>query len=745
MHKVYRFRYHLIPLILLAGILSWSGFEYALQADNSLQAWFIKDDPALEAYYEFQESFGNDELVFLVYEGQGESIRLEEMRSLADLEVDLEKHPDVKEVLSPLDLNLPPRNAFEMQGPAWIDLDSETKTLSQQIEKQSFFKDQFFSPEKRGVKMIIQFELGPHFEEKRTEILQEIYAITHAQLRDEQTFFGGLSVIYEAMNSLSKKDFTRFLGVGYLLMFLLIGILYRSWRYIIYALGTIFLSTYFTLALYGLMGNRMNLLSTLIPAIIILLCVMDVMHILNERNREDAELSLRERALNSLKRIWKPCLFTSLSTMAGFLSLAISPVQILASFGIYAAVGIALGLLFSFWLGTIILTVSQHPHRDHKSAAALGRLQDWVLSHPYKVLVVFVGLILGSVWYIPQLEVDTKSIEYLPEDHKVREDSRKIEALMGPYMPLEFLVKPTDSLSMKSPEILAGLSRLAKKAESLEHTGQMQSYHLIYEAAFKQRYGEDWQRGFEKEGVMREIARQAERIAPEWVRSFNSEHYKIGRFALSGELISAAELEKIISAMEDFSQAEFGYLAEVKVSGYQSLYGEIVNYVTRSQVRSLSLAIVLVFLLLWLFLRNLRLSLISLLPNLFPILMMLSAMAAFDIALDTATASIASIVLSFSIDDTMHFIWHYQKLKRQGLSLDQARRKTIAHVGRAILFTSMVLLIGYSLMVFGELKTVEYFGFLTALSIVAALMSQFLLFPILLKNYDRPIAAEQTG
>ena len=158
-------------------------------------------------------------------------------------------------------------------------------------------------------------------------------------------------MIYEALNQLSAQDFGLFLGLGYIIMFLLIALLYRHWKFTLYAMGTVALASYFTLAIYGSFGLRLNLLSTLIPTIIILLGVMDVMHILNEfRRTTDIHNDSKPAALLALKHIWLPCLFTSISTMAGFLSLVISPVAILAQFGLFAALGIGLALFFSLAL-----------------------------------------------------------------------------------------------------------------------------------------------------------------------------------------------------------------------------------------------------------------------------------------------------------------------------------------------------------------------------------------------------------
>jgi predicted RND superfamily exporter protein len=192
-----------------------------------------------------------------------------------------------------------------------------------------------------------------------------------------------------------------------------------------------------------------------------------------------------------------------------------------------------------------------------------------------------------------------------------------------------------------------------------------------------------------------------------------------------------------MDSIQKVGDRNFKGIAKIEASGYQSLYAGIVNYVTESQVKSFSLAVLLIFILLVAFLRDVKLALLSLIPNFFPIISMLGCMGFFGINLDTATAAIASIVLSFSIDDTMHFAYHYRRLKNKGRSAVHARRATISHVGKAIILTSTVLFAGYFLMLFGELKTVLYFGILTSISIVAALVSQLFLFPILLAKFDK--------
>ncbi|MGB0978330.1 MAG: efflux RND transporter permease subunit [Croceimicrobium sp.] len=722
----------ILLLTLVLGAILFPGLKQALRIDNSLTSWFIEGDPALQPYYTLQENFGNDEMIVLALEdpegntmlspaNQAKLIRLAKA-FLAD--------SNLKEVYHPSLWQRPSLMDFGPSSPLIPKNEAKAKEVLNQNE---FLKAQFYSDDFLASRLYLKPSQSADFEIRRAEIIQNIYKICDAHWEAEASSFGGLGVIYEALNELSARDFGSFLGLGYLLMFGLIALLYRHWAFTLYALSVVALSSYFTLAIYGSFGLRLNLLSTLIPTIIILLGVMDVMHILNEFRKANGSLSAKERTYSALKSIWKPCLFTSLSTMAGFLSLAISPVAVLAEFGIFSALGIALALFFSFLLGFILIPLAPLPAAQDRTSASLAKLQDWVSENPKPIWALTALLVLAAAWSIPQLKVDTDSIAYLPKDHTVRKQSERIEALFGPYMPLDYLVELKEG-NLNDLEIQQSLYEFDRSLAQLPHIGAMNGYHDLLAAIIQQ---EDSVKNWELGSAQKFYLQSFNSKNPELKRSFINDEGTMGRFYLSGELISARALKETLAQVDSLALEKLGPNIRITAAGYQSLYANIVNYVTESQIRSISFAAVLIFLLLWLFLGNLRLSLISLIPNFFPVMMLLSVMVWFDIALDTATASIASIVLSFSIDDTMHFIWHYRKGRLAGESPSLARKKTMAHVGRAIVFTSLVLFVGYSLMWFGSLRTVVYFGTLTASSIVAALVSQLFLFPLLLKKWDK--------
>ncbi|MDR9442952.1 MAG: MMPL family transporter [Schleiferiaceae bacterium] len=738
MEFLYRMRWLIAVLLVGLGIWLAPGLQRALEVDNSLTVWFIEEDPALQSYYQYQENFGNDEVLILAIHQEEGLLRRQPLRQIHRLSDSLQKLAPVAQVYGPAGVRLPSANPLSTATRPFLGAQPRPERIRRLLAEQPFLQQQFFSEDHQTVRLVIKLAKLPDFQQRRSEILAEVKQAARHFFPPEELLYGGVGVIYEALNQLSMRDFALFTGAGYLLMFFLLYGIYRRWRHVAFALLSIALSTFFTLAIYGSLGYRLNLMTTLVPVIIILLCVMDVMHLLNAHEQLPQRLSPRQRALAALRDVGRPCLFTTLTTMAGFLTLTVTPIRVLVIFGVFSALGIALGLFFSFYLGFFFLVSPPTKRVGHQRVARqLQRWQQWVLRHATggkSLTAALLGLgLTGAFW----ISIDTNSLNYLPPHHQVRQDHRALEQYLGPYMPLEFLVKPQEASSVWDPALLRSLNQLDTALTAQPGIHRVTGLHSLMQAALAQRYQEVGPRQWQNASLLKMMGEEARLRSPELVASFVAQEGKLGRLVLSGELISAQTLAQRIEGIQAEAAKILGPQARLVVSGYQSLYSRITSYVTQAQVRSLGLAIVIIFLLLWVFLGRLRLAVISLLPNFLPIIAMLGFMGFTGIPLDTATACIASIVLSFSVDDTMHFAYHYQRLRRRGHSPATARHLTVGHVGRAILYTSLLLFAGYFLMVFGELRTVIYFGALSSVAIAFALFGQLVVFPLLLQQFDR--------
>lgn len=745
LHRLYPIRYWLLLLVLALCAGLWPGVRTAIETDNSLSVWFLKDDPMLKDYRRFHERFGNDEVVVLMVRDDKGLLSPDYFSRFTAMGKALQAHPGVQVVIGPGTVNTLHYDNFGLFTAPLFDTAYSAADVRRSLGEAPYLKEQLFNSDYTAARFLIVFKPLPDFDRHRARLLSDLKATVHQHLPPSRTHFGGVGIIYDGLNSLSSRDFGLFLALAYGAMFLLLLWIYRTPALLLYAMGTIALSTYITLGIYGAMGLRLNLMTLMIPTILVLLGVIDMMHILNERARLHARgLPPKESALLALKNPFRACLFSTLTEMVGFLSLCTSPMLILQQFGLFAALGIGLCLVFTYLLGLIILPLaSPSPKVMEETQVGTLRFTDWITRHRRIAIGVSLALLLAGGTGIALLRTDNYTYGYFPKHHPVVRDHEAMEEAWGPYMPLELMVTPKPGYSLHSPEVIQRTIAFADSVRRQKDTGPVFGFHSLYQVAVQVRYGDRSDRMYRSRSVLSAVREQLPVYFPDLSSQFMHEPSGTGRITLSGHMLSAGELTRKTDEVLALARSTLGPVADVRPVGYQPMYAGIVSYVTRSQISSLLMSVLLVFALAWMFIRRFHLAFLATVTNFFPIILMLGFMGWAGITLDTASASIAAIALSICIDDTIHFIYYYNRFRSEGEAPAYAIRHTVRHTGSAIVLTSVVLFAGYTLMIFGSLKTVEYFGLLTAIAIALALYAQLVIFPLLLEWAEKRVAGQR--
>jgi predicted RND superfamily exporter protein len=731
--KLYPSRYFILVFILILAALNVSNIQKAIVVDNSLEVWFLQDDPSVVDYNQFKQKFGNDEIIMLMLKDKQSMLNKEQSSKLQKLSKALRSIQEVKAVFSAADQEIIEIGLFGPQKKKLVETYKE-EGIRTYFNNNTSLKDQYYSKDELSTRLIIVLKNIPNFDAERGRIIKTIKQEADNIMGEHSTFWGGIGIIYEGLNALSAQDFGRFLGLGYLAMFIIILLLYRSIWVVLHALLTVSLSTYFCLALYGAMGYQLNIMTSLLPTIFVLLGVMDTLHIYNERNNLiRAGNTKTESAFSAMAKEIRPCLFTSLTTMAGFLALLSSPMSILKSFGFFAAFGIALCFVFTYLLGLFFLPkANAHSPSELRIVSALLKIENLVIRKKEVVIGMYVLLFGLCIIGINRIETDTETMSYFPREHEVIRDHYSIENSFGAYMPLELSIESkngelfSSSTIQKCNEFSDYLitNKIAEKANGyytfLQETNRFLPSNLKDDTTLnysKSAYYFKW-------------------INPTLYQYYVHDSSHTARITLFGKIPSASELTKKSEAALSIADSIFGKNYIIKAGGYQPMYSKIANYTVQSQVYSIIIAFVAIFILIWLFIRDFKLALVAIITNSFPIACIFGTMGLLNYQLDLATASIAAICLSFCVDDTIHYIFHYKRI-RSTEGLHDIRNKTLKHVGAAIVMTSIVLFAGYILLLFGSLKTVYYFGLLTSIAIATALLAQLTLQSVLLYYMDK--------
>ena len=761
---LHRARYWLLAGVMALLVGLWPGVQAAVRVDNSLSIWFLEGDPALRSYRAFQRLFGNDEVVVVVVRDSATSLLTPaNQRRLSQLSAALAALPTVQTVLGPTAARTPAADGLGGTT-ALLDAGRDSAAVRAALARQPTLRDQLFAPDYHTARLLITLRNLPDFDNQRGAVLGRIRAVVgqHFTL-DKQAWLGGVGVVYAGLNELSQRDFGFFLGVGYGMMFLIMWLLYRRGVLLLYALGIVGTATYLTLGLYGWLGYQLNLLTVLLPVVIILLGLMDALHVINELQQLAAPpnpaaattpLSPKALALHALSEMLFPCAATMLTNVAGFLALLSSPMPILRTFGVFAAVGIAWCLMLTFLLGVWLLPLVKKsaamgrrssdlsaaalkPNLTARTGSALVQLYGWVLGHRRALTLLVAALVLGLAAGLPRLRADTYTLGYFPAASPVVRSHQAMQKHWGPYMPLELLVRPRAGLALHSPEVVQATEALADSLRRRPGVGRVFGFSALYRAGLEAQLGPGRRvrAALGSRSALRLVHEHLALDYPALLAQFEDSSGAVGRLSVAGPMLSARQLSRETDAVRRLASRVLGPVATVEPAGYGPLYSAITQYVTSSQTSSLGWSFLVVLGLVWALVRSWRLALLTVLPNLFPVLVVLGFMGWAGIALDTATASIAAIVLSLSVDDTVHFMHYYQRQRRaQGPA--GARRVTIRHVGPAIVLTGAMLFGGYSFMLLGSLKTVQLFGLLTAISIVGAMFGELIIFPLVLVRFD---------
>jgi hypothetical protein len=211
--------------------------------------------------------------------------------------------------------------------------------------------------------------------------------------------------------------------------------------------------------------------------------------------------------------------------------------------------------------------------------------------------------------------------------------------------------------------------------------------------------------------------------------------YQYGRVSGRMKMMSVRPGKEMMERLEGRLQAIFGADAKVDFAGYLPLYVKIIDYLVQSQIQSFALAMLLVFGPMWLLFRSLRLTVISIVPNVLPILLVLGAMGWLGIPLDVATVTIAAIVLGIAVDDTIHFLHGFREHRLAGKSSQAAIEEVVLDAGKAVVTTTLMLFFGFAVMGVSSVKPIAYFGLLAGGSLLAGLVCEFLVTPVLLKTF----------
>ncbi len=658
------------------------------------------------------------------------------LRRASDFEVEIEKIDDVVQVFSPLSLQHAIKSPTGLVVFPLIHIDDPSKLQKDSIR---IFGNPFyraaFSEKADAMSIYLRHE---HFNDPvRSEaILNGLEEKAKKYQLGQIRLVGKLSAAGVFIRYM-QEDFGKFLLGSLLLSFGLLFLIFRSIKSAVLPFLISLLSIVWLFGLMAFLGIKINLLSTLIPPILFFVSMSDAVHLMNALKKTNAA-NKRDELLGALRIVWTPTLLTSITTAIGFLSLlwiSTEPVQLL---GLFAAIGILMAFLITFTLGLLVASIS-------KFSAAKNPLEippsfSGVLSKKRRPIVLATVLILClGIPGVFQLKVNSFLLDDLPKDSQIRKDFEYADAFLGGSKPYEIRVEVADTtLNIWDQVVINEIAKIESYLLNDYPIAKVQSpatfvkfFTMVNNGGLNQHF-----RTPDNKTEYRRTMRLKNRIDPKRMDNLVTEDSKVGRligfFPELGSYETARRNEKLLKFLEENIDHS---LIKYQITGTTYLIDKSHELLSKNILQGLLTAIGVIGVILGLYFRSWKLLVISLIPNIIPLLMVAGLIGWFGVSLKMTTSIIFAIAFGIAVDDTIHMMSYYLQNKHQ--TTNDRIDSTFKHAGSAMLITTITMCAGFCLFLFSSFGATFYLGLFITLSLFFAVLVDLTILPLLLLSYSK--------
>jgi len=743
----------LLPsLLLLSAIV---GCQY-LTFTTDFRTYFSSDNPQLQAFEQLESDFNKqDTLVFLIeMEDESRSIlNSNALNFLGELTQKAWQLPFVRRVDSLVNYQRIESEEDELIIDDLITADADLNNqfidqLSQYIQQQPRLLNYLISEDETLTLVVVSLSLPSDNEQATKQLVVEARNMVESLSQNDikiQLF--GSAVINLALAEAVERDMALLIPLSYLIIFAAIFFLTRSLAGTLLALFMTLFSIAAVFGIYGWIGKPLTPVVGAVPSMIMIIVIADCMHILVSYQHYLKQGLLKQAAILEAVRInLKPILVTSITTALGLLCLNFSESPPYRDLGnLVAMAALIAGALALTWFPAC-LSILPAPKNIKKLDHSLIdkffiNLSRFIVRHPQRIVATSIMLITLALIGIMQLEFNEQWHDYYDETYEVRQAlDTQDEKLYGVNF-IQFLVASGKPEGIYAVSYQKQLDQLANWLVTRPRVG--------YVDALSSQIKELNQKLQANAVQMFRIPDSRELIAQSLLIYEMSLPMGMGMEQYINIDSSATRLTVYLhkSTSSELIKTEHEILAYVKENlpalnihpgtGLDMVFAQISDSNTLSLIKGTGLALLLISLLLIVILKSVRLGLISIIPNVLPILLAYGAWGLTSGRIDLSLSIVACMSLGLVVDDTVHFLAKYKIARQQNKSTEQAIQYAFSTVGIAMLITTIVLTAGFSLLALSSFSPTHGMGALLALTAVFALIIDFLLLPILLISFDK--------
>ncbi len=650
--------------------------------------------------------------------------------------------------------------------------DSLKKAIRELTEFQVKYAGQPLTEEQLLEKQALQLNVrqqNNQYSNVTGSVINDVRSIIAAGPDNTRLFLGGVPMIAHDLMEYVQNDLVVFGSAIFIILVLILTLIFRQLHWIVLPLGICSIAVLSMVGLLGWLDWPATVISSNFIALLLIMTMSLTIHLIvrfRELSLTQENDSVSERLKNTLSTMFMPCLFTALTTMVAFGSLVVSDIRPVKDFGLMMSMGLALAFVIAFLTFPIFVKLTYRNKKEKQLqskltefTSALGR---WTLKNNTIILIAALAITAFASTGLTRLSVDNKFIDYFRSHTEIHQGMKTIDEKLGGTTPLDIVIK-SDAL-IKVPEVaefddgfsefedeekpvppaftrngVEAIANVHSYLEQFDVSGKVLSLTSSFRLLNDLNGGknlDDFLLGLFYKRMSPDIKRQL--VEPYHKEDGSAIHFNIRMIDSHPNLKRSQFLETLHQHFQnDLKLSKDDYT----ITGMFVLYNNMLASLFDSQIKTIAtvfLAILIMFIFIF---RSFHLAILGLIPNALAAAMVLGAMGWFGIPLDMMTIMIAAIAIGIGVDNTIHYVFRFRR--EYATRKDYAACVQACHdsIGKALYYTSLTVIAGFSVLVFSNFVPTIYFGILTSIAMATALLANLTLLPRLILWFKPQIPA----
>ena len=699
---------------------------------TSIYDFIIKDLPETNRYEEFKSIFGSDEIIRIVIRAAHifDPLTFKKIEHLSNSAAQIN---GIRRVIS-----LPSIKSDVEAGKKW-----RLEAFQELVTPVKLFHKNLLSVDQSATVLTLLLDNDADKE----HVIQSIRHLIDDADKALSIYQIGMPLVSRALVRYTQMDFLRLTPITLLIVTLILFIIFRNLKYLFIPLICVALTLIWTFGLMALVRIPISMLTLIVPVFLIAVGTAYCLHIMCEYlSNAHHTKSPAEAVLLTFSNTALPTVLAVLTTSIGLGSLLINRIVAIHEFALFSCFGMFSLLFILLTLFPALLAFVPLPDKGGSSfwkADFLNRFLNKIvfldLKHQRLTFLIIAAITLFCGAGLLFLKVETNPVGFFKDHTTVSRNFHDIHRDLSGSFPIHVVMDGQDTDTFESPQHIAELSRFQNFLETLpgvDKTVSFADYMKLVNYALNQydpKYYALPQESFE---VRMLINNYKTMLGDDMLLRFmNPEFSKANILGLT-HLSSSREFLRTKEKVLAHASRSFSDHYNWTVTGFGIAVAASSDLLVRGQAKSFSITIGLIFCIMIFLFLSAKVGFIAIIPNCFPIIINFGLMGWLGIDMSVATSLVASIAIGLAVDDTIHYLVRYNREFKKDLDKDRALRDTLLGVGKPIIFTTLSLALGFSILLFSQFKPTAVFGLLMVITLFAAFVGDLILLPSLMLHVE---------